>query len=68
MIINDYSTDPIIKRLKYLKEVRLFVNPKQFTIDCYKAKVYAIISNFNPAVTKIQYCVFHIIHPICFYN
>jgi hypothetical protein len=36
------------------------VGPQQFTIDFCQAEVNAITNNFDSAVTKIQFCTFHV--------
>ncbi|KAG2193588.1 hypothetical protein INT47_007391 [Mucor saturninus] len=60
MITNDHGTEPIVEWLQHLRDARLLVDPEQFTIDSCQAEVNAITNTFDPAKTKIQYCVFHV--------
>lgn len=60
MITNDHGTGPIVEWLQHLRDARLLVDPEQFTIDCCQAEVNAITNTFDPAKTKIQYCIFHV--------
>ena len=60
MITNDHSVGPIVEWLQHLRNAQLLINPKQFTVDCCQTEVVAISNTFDPAVTKIQFCVFHV--------
>ncbi|KAG2192873.1 hypothetical protein INT47_006045 [Mucor saturninus] len=60
MITNDHGTGLMVEWLQHLRDSRLLVDPEQFTVDCCQAEVNAITNTFDPAKTRIQYCVFHV--------